>query len=141
MDVFKIKKGELNFLLTKFTKIGIFHFTFMERFNSNTSVWLVAECGMTIAEYLIGDDILMKAQNGHSVTVLVEFLLEREICLVLLALPLEDFLAVEPCQSSNLTSLGSRAFLPSQYWIRCPFYVLPDSPMAIPILSICDNVS
>lgn len=78
MDVFKTKKEEQNFLLSKFTKIGIFHFTFMERFNSNTSVWLVAECGTTITEYLIGDDILMKAQSCHSVTVLVEFLLERE---------------------------------------------------------------
>ena len=91
MEMFKIKKGEKNFLLSKFTKIGIFYFAFMEKFNSNTRAWLVAECGTTITAYLTENDVLMKGQNRDSVIVLVELHLKRVIGLVLLALPSKDF--------------------------------------------------
>lgn len=75
MDVFKIKKREQNFLLSKFTKIRMFLFKFMERINSSIRMWLV----LTI--YLIENDILVKTQNCPSVTVLAELLLQKGICL------------------------------------------------------------
>lgn len=62
----------------------------MQRFNSNTRAWLVAECGTTITAYLTENDVLMKGQNRDSVIVLVELHLKRVIGLVLLALPSKE---------------------------------------------------
>lgn len=131
MDMFKIKKGEKNFLLSKFTKIGIFYFAFMEKFNSNTRAWLVAECGTTITAYLTENDVLMKGQNRDSVIVLVELHLKRVIGLVLLALPSKDFQGLWNLVKAP-TSLGSQAFLPSQYWIRCSSYCFQTAPCLSP---------
>ena len=63
----------------------------MDRFNSNTRAWLVAEYGTTITAYLTENDILMKAQNCDSVIILLELHLKRVTGLVLLALPSKDF--------------------------------------------------
>ena len=102
----------------------------MDKFNSNTHAWLVAECGTTITAYLTENDILMKAQNCDSVIILLELHLKRVTGLVLHYLQ-RTFKGCGTL-SKLLTALGSRAFLPSQYWIRCSSYCFQTAPSLSP---------